>query len=251
MMSTTPPTSLRINGIYLKIDVSKLYSLFFVSDCSAPIISLSPNNPLPNQQLLVQRSQAFSIGSSLQFSCFASLATILQWTIQACTPRCTVDAQLEQSVTTLTLAEILIPARTLRYGIYQMNLTVTMYASSQLVSSATTYIQIVPSPITINLIQFGVSIIIQKQQQMLTLDPGTFSVDPDATYFNSSVSLINRRKKNIYQLLQNWNYTYFCRIYGIDDPLNDLLNSSCFSRQSSISFSLYIKEKWISILFDT
>jgi K+-transporting ATPase A subunit len=98
----------------------------------------------------------------------------------------------------MTLAEIFIPARTLRYGIYEMNLTVTMCASSQLVSSATTYIQIVPSPIIVNLIQFGVSMIVQKQQQMLTLNPGTFSVDPDASYFNSSVSLINRRKTYIY-----------------------------------------------------
>ena len=162
-----------------------------MSDCSAAIISLSPNNPLPDQPLLIERSQAFSISSSLQFNCLISLATIRKWTIQSCTPLCTVDAQLQQSLTTMTLSEIYIPARTLQYGIYQINLTVTIWPLSQLISLATTYIKIVPSPIQVNLIQSDASMIVQKQQQTLILDPGTFSVDPDASYFNSSVSLNN------------------------------------------------------------
>jgi hypothetical protein len=107
---------------------------------------------------------------------------------------CTSDAQLEHSLTTTTMAEIYIPARTLQYGIYQMKLTVTMYASLQLISSAATYIKIVPSPITVNLVPFGALMIVQKPQQMLTLDPGTFSVDPDVSYFNFSVSMTNQRK---------------------------------------------------------
>jgi hypothetical protein len=155
---------------------------------------LSPINPLLDAPLVIQRNQAFSIGASLQFDCFASLTTIRQWTIQECTPLCTINAQLEQSVTTMTLAEIYIPARTLKYGIYQMELTVTMSASLQSISSAATYIQVVPSPITVNLVQFGALIVVQKREEMLTLDPGTFSVDPDASYFNLSVSLINQRK---------------------------------------------------------
>jgi hypothetical protein len=164
-------------------------------DCSAAIITLSPSNPLVDAPLLVQRSQAFSIGSSLQFDCFTSLATILRWRIQKCTPLCTDDAQLEQVLTTKTRAEIYIPARTFKYGIYQMKLTVTMSASLQSISSATTYIQVIPSPITVNLVQSGASMIVQNRQQMLILDPGTFSIDPDMSYFNSSVSMINQSKK--------------------------------------------------------
>ena len=93
----------------------------------------------------------------------------------------------------MTLAQIYIPASTLKYGIYQMNLTVIMYASLQLISSATTYIKIIPSPITVNLVQFGALMIVQKEGKMLTLDPGTFSVDPDTSYFNFSVSIIKQK----------------------------------------------------------
>ena len=50
--------------------------------------------------------------------------------------------------------------------------------------------QITPSSIAANLIQFGTSMITHGYKQDLLLDPGTFSVDPDTNVFNASVSLI-------------------------------------------------------------
>jgi hypothetical protein len=50
------------------------------------------------------------------------------------------------------------------------------------------YFKIIPSPIQVQLIQFGPSIIIQGKQQTLILDPGKYSIDPDQSYFNSAVS---------------------------------------------------------------
>ena len=67
-------------------------------------------------------------------------------------------------------------------------LTVTMAVSPDLTSSSFAYIQITSSGITVNLVQFGTSMITSGYQQNLTLDPGTFSVDLDENIFNAAVS---------------------------------------------------------------
>jgi hypothetical protein len=51
------------------------------------------------------------------------------------------------------------------------------------------YVQINPSGITANLVQFGTSMITRGHEQDLTLDPGRFSEDLDENTFNSSVSI--------------------------------------------------------------
>lgn len=97
---------------------------------------------------------------------------------------------MSQPVTTMTLGELFIPGNTLDYGTYKIQLTVRMNVSTQLVSSAITYILIVPSPIVVNLIQFGTSMITNGQQATLTLNPGSFSIDPDAAAFNANVNIL-------------------------------------------------------------
>jgi hypothetical protein len=134
-----------------------------------------------------RRSQDFSISSYLQLKCNGSLSTITKWTINNCTSICSNQIEIGQSVST-TLSELFIPARTLAYGTYELKLTVTMVASPSLTSSASAYVKITPSGITPNLVQFGTSMINRGHQQDLTLDPGTFSVDPDSETFNASVS---------------------------------------------------------------
>lgn len=62
-----------------------------------------------------------------------------------------------------------------------------MTAMPNLTASASAYVEITRSNITANLFQFGTSSITRGHQQNLTLDPGTFSEDPDASTFNASV----------------------------------------------------------------
>jgi hypothetical protein len=62
-----------------------------------------------------------------------------------------------------------------------------MAAASHLTSSASAYVKITPSGITVNLVQFGTSMITRGHEQDLTLDPGTFSIDLDGNPFNASV----------------------------------------------------------------
>ena len=70
-----------------------------------------------------------------------------------------------------------------------MKLTVTMLSMPQLTSSVSAYVKINPSGITANLIPLGTSVITSGQQKDLTLDPGSYSIDPDVEQFNASVSI--------------------------------------------------------------
>ena len=134
------------------------------------------------------RSEDFSISSSLELHCSKSLSTIKKWTIELySTSPCSGEVPFEQPLISLTLGELYVPARALNYGVYRMNLTVMMQVAHHLVSLATTYVKIVPSPIIVRLVQFGAVMIQRGQQQTLTLDPGTFSIDSDQSTFNSTV----------------------------------------------------------------
>lgn len=63
-----------------------------------------------------------------------------------------------------------------------------MISSSNVTSSSSTYVQITPTSITVNIIQHGTSMITRGYDQNLTFDPGTFSIDPDGNTFNATVS---------------------------------------------------------------
>jgi hypothetical protein len=139
--------------------------------------------------LQFRRAQDFFISSYLQLNCNTSLATITQWTINNCTSVCSSFIQLGQAITT-TSSELYIPAKTFVYGTYQLTLIVSMVAAPQFSSSASAYVRITPTGITANLVQYGTSMITRGYQQNLLLDPGTYSVDPDATTFNASVCFL-------------------------------------------------------------
>jgi hypothetical protein len=135
-----------------------------------------------------RRNEDFLISSNIQVNCNNSLSTINQWTLYNCTSTgCSVQIQIDQTVQT-TFSELYIPPQTLSYGIYQLKLTVTMTSSLNIISSSSAYVQIIPSGISANLLQYGTPMITCGYQQNLTLDPGRFSVDLDENIFNAAVS---------------------------------------------------------------
>lgn len=136
---------------------------------------------------IFRRSQDIFIASYIELECNHSLSIIIKWTINSCTLNCSTVVQLNESVVT-TSSELFIPAKTLPYGTYQIELTVTMVVYPNLTESTITYIKIIPSNIIVNLVQFGTSMISQGYQQDLIIDPGTYSIDPDMITFNSTVS---------------------------------------------------------------
>jgi hypothetical protein len=162
--------------------------LQFHLDCFSSVIILIPSTSSLSSPIQFRRNQDFYISSTIQLNCNNSLSTINQWTIFNCTSgTCLSQIQIDQTVS-ITCSELYIPARTLPYGIYQLKLTVTMSVSSNLISSSSAFVKITPSGITANLVQYGTSMITSGHQQDLTLDPGTYSVDPDGYTFNATVS---------------------------------------------------------------
>ncbi len=120
-------------------------------------------------------------------NCNASLSTNIKWTVKQCSSNCSIEIQLDPSIIT-TSNELFIPVNTLVYGTYELKLTVTMRASPYMTSTAFVYVTIIPSSITVNLMQYGTSMIVNGYQQDLTFNPGRYSVDPDANTFNASVN---------------------------------------------------------------
>ncbi|CAF4160578.1 unnamed protein product, partial [Adineta steineri] len=195
--------------------------------CLPPTVTLIPDT----SPIEFRRSQNFYISSIIQFNCNSSLSMTTKWTIKNCSLNCSHKITLDQQIIT-TLSELYIPSRTLAYGTYQLELTVTMINLPSLIrsTSSSVYIRIIPSAITANLVQLGTSMITRGNQQHLTLDPGTFSINPNENLFDTN----------------NWNYEYYCRVYGlyefpnlngsllsIDDQRTDPSNPSCLSNQSN------------------
>jgi hypothetical protein len=216
-----------------------------VLDYSNIIILLWPNNPSISTPLQIEQSQDFSISSTLQFNNAQSFAVIEQWSIETCLNSiCSIREQFESSSSLqTTLSELFVPSNTLKYGIYQMTLTVKMINSPQLITSSIIYVKIIPSPIQVQLIQFDPSIIIQGNQQTLILNPGRFSIDPDESYFNSTVNFLYSNLNLLFISLKNWNYSYYCQIYNNSNTNetmlptdNTTINSlvlSCFGNSTS------------------
>ncbi|CAF1184610.1 unnamed protein product [Adineta ricciae] len=193
--------------------------------CFSPKVILIPSVSTLSSPTQFRRSQDFTIISIIELNCNNSLLTSSQWTMKNCTSTCLQQISIDPTIPT-TFNELYIPARTLPYGVYEVRLTVTMTQMPSLFSTEVTYIQITPSGITANLVQYGTSMITRGDQQDLQLDPGSYSVDPDQNSFNASA----------------WKYQYYCRIYGlsmfpnsqgslltIDDMRNDSSNPSCLS----------------------
>lgn len=148
---------------------------------------MTPYTPFPTTAWVQQRSRPLSISSFVQLNCPKSLATQIQWTIYACRPVCSFPVAFDSSSTSTTLSELFLPARVLDYGLYRIQLTVTMRILPILSSSMVTYVKIIPSAVMVNLIPSGSSAITVGRHQRLTLDPSSFSIDPDQDQFNASV----------------------------------------------------------------
>lgn len=157
-----------------------------------------------------------------------------KWEINICNASvCSSQAQTDQPIIT-TLSELFIPAKSLAYGIYELKLTITMIASPNLTTPASTYIKIIPSSIQGNLIQLATSLISLGHQQNLTLNPGMFSIDPDAKTFNASVSWSIQHQTI-------WAHSITCRI-GIISTTAEFIISTISHSSTGHSYQLKIRE---------
>ncbi|CAF1129895.1 unnamed protein product [Adineta ricciae] len=201
--------------------------------CFSPNVTIIPAAPTLKSPMKIRRSQDFYFISLIEINCNQSFSISTKWTVSNCTSTCFNQVQIDDRVLT-TSSELYIPARTLPYGTYLFQLSVIMLDIPQLETTSSVYVDITPSGITANLVQYGTSMITSGYNQDLLFDPGSYSIDMDEPYFNAT----------------NWKYKYYCRIYGqynfpnlqgslitIDDPSIDPLNPSCLSNRTAWKFA--------------
>ena len=121
-------------------------------ECYAPNVSLIPNHSSFTRPIESRRAHSLLISSNVILHCNESLSTDIQWTLSRCDdPRCSLALAFDRRVIT-NRSDILIPAKTLPYGLYRLNLTVSMIFSPDLNASALLYVKITPSGLTVNLV---------------------------------------------------------------------------------------------------
>ena len=158
--------------------------------CNPPAIQILSQTSSITYPMRFRRSEDFYILTNVQLRCNKSLSAVTQWTISNCSAiNCSRPISISKTIIT-TFSELYIPARVLPYGIYELKLTVTMVVSSNLTTSASTYVEIVPSDIKINLVPYGMSMITRGYQQHLILNPGEYSLNIDGYNFDSRVIYI-------------------------------------------------------------
>ena len=155
-----------------------------MSVCKSPQIILIPSGSTLISPLKFRRSQDFYIASLIELNCNNSSSIESQWILKNNSNIISFDSQIET-----TFSELFIPSRKLPFGIFELELTVTMTKYPAVKSSSSVYVEITPSGITANLVQLGTSMITSGFEQDLRFDPGTYSIDLDENTFDIDVSM--------------------------------------------------------------
>ena len=175
-------------------------SVSLLSACSSPQVTLIPSTSNFSFPLQFRRTQDFYISSTVELNCNVSIVIQFKWLISNCSNfNCSNAVQFDSTVITTTTNELYISARTLPFGLYEVELTATLGVSSNLRSSKSAYVRINPSGITANLVQLGTSMITSGADQDLHLNPGLHSLDLDEEQFNASVN-----HSRSYSLMNIW-----------------------------------------------
>jgi len=107
-----------------------------------------------------------------------------QWILKNNSNIISFDSEIETTST-----ELFITSRKLPFGIFELELTITLNKYPSLNHSSSVYVEITPSGITANLVQLGTSMITSGfEQDLMKLDPGSYSIDFDQNTFDKDVS---------------------------------------------------------------
>jgi hypothetical protein len=146
----------------------------------------------------VFRSKSYVISTYIAFNCDKTLNNTKSLTIRKCLPNnntrsCLYDYEDNQT----SSYDFDIQEKTRNYGLYQLIYKLLMgIQPTTNIASIDTFILITRTPVVVNLLQNGTSMISRGINQTLILWPGAYSVDPDSLLgFVSTVCL------NIYHSL--------------------------------------------------
>ncbi len=202
--------------------------------CAQPILILEHNYTETTPSVNF-RSKILSLSTTTLFGCDTSYTMTKSWSI---TPAISLTSNPSASS-----SQLVIPANTLLYGLYQFTYIVSVVLSNGtlLSNTASTFSRIVPTGFVVFALPNGIFSIRIGSQQTLILDPGVHSKDPD-NYVEPKLL----------------NYTFYCTTLNLSstDPniqINtDLLtykqNSQLIMESNSTCFSFNCKLKQL-ILF--
>lgn len=230
----------------------RMFYMIVILACFAPTVNLVTIPSTFIAPIELQRNQDLYVDSTIELHCDWSQRIKIQWVVMDCsTSLCNNVLPFYPFILT-NFTNFHIPAKTLPLGLYEIKVTVHMAVLSNLSSSSSIYVRIISSGIAVNLFQYGTSIISSGSKQDLELNPGRYSLDFDGFTFNATVKIISRLTRFISPIetsCKDWDYQYYCRIYGvssfpslngslltIDNPFVNLSNHSCFEHhiQSAI-----------------
>lgn len=147
-------------------------------DCSITIVELVPlalSSAIPWK---FRKNKNLHISSEVELVCDSSASISTKWTI--------LHYPNESLLTSQT--NLFIPAHTLSYGLYKIELTAMILNFPSIFSSSSVYVEITPSTIDINLLALDTSMIRHDYREDLHLDPGQFSFDMTAEIYYKQVS---------------------------------------------------------------
>ncbi|UJR19400.1 hypothetical protein I4U23_022530 [Adineta vaga] len=163
--------------------------------CNPPIIQLVPSG----MKLKFRHNQYFYISSNIENQCKQSESILIEWKILSCSFSCIYETKFDKQID-FSNNDLYIPSGILTYGVYHLELTVTMINFPTIKSSSFIEIEIIPSNIVINFLSYETRTIEHNYEENLVFNPGEYSYDLDSIQFNRN----------------EWHYKYYYRIYSIN-----------------------------------
>ncbi len=181
----------------------------------------------------IYRSKLFSLSTSIIFACDLAYTLKYAWSLNK------LDVNSNQIIDlsynpTVNLAELVIQANTLTFGLYQFKFHVNI-TNLVLSNSVETFIKIVPTGLNVYAIQNGIQSQLIGYNQEFTLNPAKYSVDLDNLlspkslsfeFYCRTINLNTNTKSNANQI----SLQMYKNIFGLQMKWNE----TCFASNSNI-----------------
>lgn len=203
-----------------------------------PSVNITNKNPSPASPVVLNRSATFTLNGSYLFASIYNYSMILDWSVyQIDNTTYSVLSKISFSTANPTQSQLsfTLPGNSLPYGLFKIVFTVNISIVQNGVQFSvqdTTYLQTVPTGITVKVLPNSATNMTVGSLQSFTLDPVSYSVDSDDLLSMSSLS-----------------FKFYCRLVnssqqgvnylggGNDTDLNTgISTNNCFNTTSKLFY---------------
>lgn len=216
-------------------------------DCNRPQVIIENRHSHFYQPLVIQRSKRFSIIANTRINCRLSLRNVRQWNLFLIREsNGDVIRQINiASNPTSSFSELVIPAKSLTYGLYRFVYKIEMVGNEidlrDFLVEMDNYVKIVPSGIVVQVFPGGMTKVRRGIDQSIILDPTFYSYDLDSVYpiknlkFNYYCSIF---ENGLLVKSPQISLDYSLDLSSIKSDFSLYSNYSCFDSAESFSFDL-------------